>query len=119
MRIFERLRDEYGFTGSRRSVSELVREFRNSAQRPGVFCPIEHHPGQEVQIDWGEAQIVLGGVPARLAYDNLKTAMARVGCHDCRGQSPVAICPSHPKTRLSQSTSKMCPLSVRSMTRPC
>jgi transposase len=122
VRMFERLRDEYGFTGSRRSVSDLVRELRNAARRPEVFCPIEHRPGQEVQIDWGEAQIVLrgrsakvmvfcarcafskatfvraylrddmisfldahvwlfdqlGGVPARLAYDNLKTAVARV-----------------------------------------
>lgn len=48
---FERLNDEYGFTGSRRSVSELVRELRNAAKRPEVFCPIEHRAGQEVQTD--------------------------------------------------------------------
>lgn len=122
VRIFERLRDEYGFTGSRRSVSDLVRQLKSDAKRPEVFCPIEHRPGQEVQIDWGEGHVVLqgrpakvmvfcarcayskatfvrayhrddmisfldahvwlleqlGGVPAKLAYDNLKTAVTRV-----------------------------------------
>lgn len=129
VRIFERLREEYNFTGSRRSVSDLVRLLKDDAQRPEVLCPIEHPPGQEVQIDWGEGHVIingqptkvmvfcarsayskatfvrayhrddmvsfldahvwlfeqLGGVPLKLAYDNLKTAVTHVYVGSQRG----------------------------------
>lgn len=58
-RIFERLRDEYGFKGSRRAISDLVTSL---LQKPAeVFCPIDHPPGDEIQIDWGEATVALRG----------------------------------------------------------
>ncbi|MEO8272261.1 MAG: IS21 family transposase, partial [Aureliella sp.] len=119
-RIFERLRDEYQFTGSRRAISNLVGKFQDKPAE--VFCPIDHPPADEVQIDWGEATAVLagqttkvmifcarsayskatyvraylrddmvsfldghvwlfeqlGGIPRKLAYDNLKTAVTHV-----------------------------------------
>ena len=119
-RIYERLRDEYQFTGSRRTISTLVKKLQGNT--PEVFCPIDHPPAGEVQIDWGQATVVLageqtkvmifcarsayskatfvraymrddmisfldahvhmfawlGGVPEKLAYDNLKTAVAHV-----------------------------------------
>jgi transposase len=119
-RIFERLRDEYQFTGSLRTISTLVKTLQ--AKPPEVFCPIDHPPGDEVQIDWGQAIVKLageeakvmifcarsayskatfvraymrddmvsfldahvhmftwlGGVPSKLAYDNLKTAVTHV-----------------------------------------
>ena len=119
-RIYERLRDEYQFTGSRRTISTLVKKLQGNT--PEVFCPIDHPPAGEVQIDWGQATVVLageqtkvmifcarsayskatfvranmrddmisfldahvhmfawlGGVPNKLAYDNLKTAVAHV-----------------------------------------
>jgi transposase len=119
-RIYERLRDEYQFTGSRRTISTLVKKLQGNT--PEVFCPIDHPPAGEVQIDWGQATVKLageetnvmifcarsayskatfvraylrddmisfldahvhmfawlGGVPNKLAYDNLKTAVAHV-----------------------------------------
>ncbi len=119
-RVYERLRDEYQFTGSRRTISTLVKSLQ--AKPPEVFCPIDHPPGDEVQIDWGQAIVKLtgedtkvmifcarsayskatfvraymrddmisfldahvhmftwlGGVPNKLAYDNLKTAVTHV-----------------------------------------
>jgi transposase len=119
-RIYERLRDEYQFTGSLRTISTLVKTLQ--AKPPEVFCPIDHPPGDEVQIDWGQAIVRLageetkvmifcarsayskatfvraymrddmvsfldahvymfawlGGVPNKLAYDNLKTAVTHV-----------------------------------------
>jgi len=119
-RIFERLRDEYDFKGSRRAISDLVTSL---LEKPAeVFCPIDHPPADEIQIDWGQAVVVLrgvqtkvmifcarsayskatfvkaylrddmvsfldghvwlieqlGGVPKKLAYDNLKTAVTYV-----------------------------------------
>ena len=119
-RVYERLRDEYQFTGSLRTISTLVKNLQ--AKPPKVFCPIDHPPGDEVQIDWGQAVVRLageetkvmifcarsayskatfvraymrddmvsfldahvymfawlGGLPNKLAYDNLKTAVAHV-----------------------------------------
>ena len=66
VRIFERLRDEHAFTGGRRAVSDLVKEIRRELSTLEIFVPIEHPPGAEVQIDWGEADILLNGVSKRV-----------------------------------------------------
>lgn len=57
-RIYERLRDEYQFTGSRRTISTLVTKLQGNT--PKVFCPIEYPPAGEVQIDWGQAYFPSG-----------------------------------------------------------
>jgi transposase len=120
-RIYERLRDEYGFAGSASTVRRYVRQ--REATRGEVFFPLQFDPGEEAQVDWGEAWCViqgeqrkvmlfcmrlchsraafvrayerqnqeslldghvrafqyLGGVPRRLAYDNMKVAVITVG----------------------------------------
>jgi transposase len=119
-RIYERLKEEYGFTGSASAVRRYV-----ALLKPGgeVFFPLVFDPGEEAQADWGQgwvkvggvmllvwlfcvrlchsgAQYVcafergtmesfqeghvrafafFGGVPLRMAYDNLKSAVIRVG----------------------------------------
>ena len=50
-RIFERLRDEYGFTGQYTIVKDYVRERRRTQE---VFVPLSHAPGQ-ARGDFGEA----------------------------------------------------------------
>ena len=42
-RIFERLRDEHGFTGKETIVKDYVRERR--LRRPEMFVPLSHPPG--------------------------------------------------------------------------
>src|SRR5262245_20274438 len=118
-RIWQRLRDEYGFTGGYTSVKDAVR--RLQVGREEVFLPLSHPPG-EAQVDFGFAEVIvrgvptrvalfvmslpysdavycqafprectevflegharafafLGGVPKRIAYDNTKTAVARI-----------------------------------------
>jgi transposase len=118
-RIWQRLRDEHAFTGGYTVVKDAVRELK--AGRQEVFLPLAHPPG-EAQVDFGFAQVALGGVttevalfvlslpyadavycqafprectevfleghvrafaffggvPRRIAYDNTKTAVARV-----------------------------------------
>ena len=123
-RMHQRLRDEYGFRGS---VSAVRRYLVSKRSRGGeVYFPLQFDPGEEAQIDWGEAWFhlngvatkallfcmrlchskvsfvrayrrqnqealldghvrafeFLGGVPRRMAYDNLKTVVISVG----RGQ---------------------------------
>jgi transposase len=118
-RIWQRLRDEYAFSGGYTIVKDAVREMKVGQQE--VFLPLSHPPG-EAQVDFGFAEVVvrgvptqvavfvmslpyadavycqafprectevflegharafafLGGVPRRIAYDNTKTAVAKI-----------------------------------------
>ena len=51
-RIFERLRDEHGFTGGITIVKDYVAGWRQRAQE--MFVPLVHPPGH-AQADFGEA----------------------------------------------------------------
>ena len=64
-RIFERLRDEHGFTGGLTIVSDYVREKKRRSQE--VFVPLSHAPGH-AQVDFGEAVGVIGGAECKLHY---------------------------------------------------
>jgi transposase len=121
MRIYERLRDEYGFRGHYGTVQRYIKEAANRQKE--VFMPLQFEPGEEAQVDWHEGWIFdngverkcqffamklcyskapfvypyekanlesfldghvrafeyFGGVPRRIAYDNLKCAVIRVG----------------------------------------
>jgi transposase len=63
-RIFERLRDEHGYTGRLTVVKDAVRAARQ--QHEEVFVPLSHRPG-EAQVDFGHAEITLDGVPTKVA----------------------------------------------------
>ena len=58
-RIYERLRDEYGFDGGYTIVKDYVREHRRQTKE--MFVPLSHPPGH-AQCDFGEALVVIGGV---------------------------------------------------------
>jgi transposase len=63
-RIFERLRDEYGYQGGPTVVKEAVAAWRlRSAE---VFVPLAHPPG-EAQVDFGQAEVTLDGQTATVA----------------------------------------------------
>ena len=62
-RIFERLRDEYGFTGQYTIVKDYVRGHRRRSQE--MFVPLSHAPGH-AQCDFGEALAVIGGVERKI-----------------------------------------------------
>ncbi len=63
-RIFERLRDEHGYTGGLTAVKEAVaaRKLRTAE----VFVPLAHPPG-EAQVDFGQAEVTLDGQTATVA----------------------------------------------------
>ena len=64
-RIFERLRDEHGFTGGITIVKDYVAGVQQRAQE--MFVPLVHPPGQ-AQADFGEALAVIGGVEQKIHY---------------------------------------------------
>jgi transposase len=57
-RIFERLRDEHGYTGGLTVVEEAIAAWRTRSAE--VFVPLAHPPG-EAQVDFGSAEIILAG----------------------------------------------------------
>jgi transposase len=64
-RIYERLRDEYGFAGGYTIVKDYVRSQRLS--RREVFVPLIHEPGH-AQADFGEAVVRIGGVEQKAHF---------------------------------------------------
>jgi transposase len=64
-RIFERLRDEYGYRGGDTQVRRYVAETKRHAKE--VFVPLSHPPG-EAQFDFGEATVVISGERTKAAF---------------------------------------------------
>src|ERR1700687_3568453 len=64
-RIFERLRDEHGYTGGLTIVKDYVHE-RRLRQRE-VFLPLGHQAGH-AQVDFGEAIGIIGGVERKIHF---------------------------------------------------
>ena len=64
-RIFERLRDEHGFTGSYTIIKDYVRSQRQSVRE--AFIPLHHPPGH-AQVDFGEAVVEIGGIREKIAF---------------------------------------------------
>ena len=63
-RIFERLRDEHGYTGCESQVRAQVAAAR--LRQREVFVPLSHPPGQ-AQFDFGEATVFIAGVQMKAA----------------------------------------------------
>lgn len=120
-KIFQILAAE-GYTGSESYLRAVVGQFKQTRRRPKTFLPLQFQPGQDAQVDWGEAEAVIagervtvqlfvmrlcyahrafamtfptqrqeaffaghvaafaffGGVPHRISYDNLTTAVAPI-----------------------------------------
>ncbi len=120
-KIFEVLR-EAGYQGSESRIRQYITKRKKESLVPDVFLPLEFEPGQDAQVDWGEAQAIIkgsnqtvqfflmrlcysrrtfvmafptqkqesflwahvqafkhfGGVPHRISYDNLGTAVKLV-----------------------------------------
>ena len=64
-RIFERLRDEHGFSGGVTIVREYVA--RAKLRSKEVFIPLSHRPGH-AQADFGEADVYIAGKKQRVHY---------------------------------------------------
>ncbi len=59
-RIYERLVQEYGFSGGESTVRRYVGRLRRQL-RAQVFIPLDYAPGEVAQVDFGEAQVVIAG----------------------------------------------------------
>ena len=64
-RVFERLRDEYGFEGGITIVSDYIYAAKQRQQE--MFIPLAHPPGH-AQADFGEALAIIGGVERKIHF---------------------------------------------------
>ena len=64
-RIFERLKEEHGFTGGYTIVKDYVRTATLRGRE--MFVPLVH-PAGEAQVDFGEALVVIAGVEQKAHY---------------------------------------------------
>lgn len=63
-KIYERLVAECDFEGCEASVRRTVAELRK--QTSSVFIPLSYEPAEAVQVDWGEATVILGGCKQKI-----------------------------------------------------
>ena len=92
-RIFERLRDEYGFTGGITIVKDYICAARQRQRE--MFVPLSHPPGH-AQVDFGEALAVIGGVERKIHF----LAMSLPHSDACfvkayPGETTEAFCDGH------------------------
>ncbi|MGA2891045.1 MAG: IS21 family transposase [Terracidiphilus sp.] len=64
-RIFERLKEEHGFTGGYTIVKDYVRSAELHSRE--MFIPLMHAPG-EARVDFGEALVAIAGVEQKAHY---------------------------------------------------
>ena len=64
-RIFERLRDEHGYTGKITVVRDEIRRYKQATAE--VFMPLAHPPG-EAQFDFGEAKAIYRGREIKVMF---------------------------------------------------
>ncbi len=64
-RVFDRLREEHGFTGGYTIIKDHMREHERRGRE--MFVPLHHAPGH-AQADFGEALVVIGGVERKAHF---------------------------------------------------
>jgi transposase len=50
-----------GYTGSESRVRGYIADQRRETKKRKVYLPLEFDPGEDAQVDWGEADVMLGG----------------------------------------------------------
>jgi transposase len=81
-KIFAILKGQ-GYLGSESGLRRYVGQQRRVGQRPQLFIPLAYDPGQDAQVDWGEAWVEMCGqrqavqlFVLRLCYSRKTFAMA-------------------------------------------
>ena len=64
-RIYQRLRDEHGYAGAESTIRRVVRELRREIGAVPIkpYFVLSSDPGEMAQVDWGQARVILAGVP--------------------------------------------------------
>ena len=75
-KIFELLQAE-GYTGSESRIRQYIGAWRHTHQSPKLYLPLEYDPGQDAQVDWGEAIAIIGGIRQTVQYFVMRLCYSR------------------------------------------
>ena len=75
-RIFEILRAE-GYPGCESTIRLHVAHLKQVSHAPVMFLPLEFDPGQDAQVDWGEAYAVINGQPQKVQLFIMRLCFSR------------------------------------------
>jgi transposase len=66
-RMFEVIQAE-GYQGSESRIRQYVSTLHARTRTPEIFLPLEFEPGQDAQVDWGEAIATIGGQKQKVQF---------------------------------------------------
>jgi transposase len=79
VKIFNRLQDEYDFTGGESTVRGHVQRIKLMLEqhKPKGFIPQEFPPGLFGQFDWGDADVILDGIQVTIQLFCMRLCFSR------------------------------------------
>src|SRR5712692_128877 len=75
-KIYEILVAE-GYQGSESHLRRYVAGWRKEHQPPHLYLPLDYDPGQDAQVDWGEAIAIIGGVRQTIQFFVMRLCYSR------------------------------------------
>ena len=75
-KIYQIIRAE-GYLGAPSTVRRYVGRQRRELKRPPIYIPLEFDPGQDAQIDWGEAWVEMEGVRCQVELFVMRLCYSR------------------------------------------
>lgn len=82
-RVWQRLLDEEGARVAESTIRRVVRALRAELESgtPLVTVPQTHPPGEEAEVDFGEATVIIAGAPVRVEIFNLRLSHSARSVH--------------------------------------
>ena len=115
-KIYTRLVAECGFDGCEASVRRTVAELKGKVSN--VFVPLSYDPAEAVQVDWGEATVILGGIRQKIQILKLSITLdtfpTRIMKRSVRRQPLRRIFAALQQEEARQSPSRSCGCSSNS-----
>ena len=75
-RIFELMKAD-GYQGSESNMRRYVGRKRRELKRPPIFIPLQFEPGQNAQVDWGEALVIMDGEKTKVQLFVMRLCYSR------------------------------------------
>ncbi len=75
-RVYHRLVAEHNFPGGESTVREYIRQHRPKV--PSLFIPLAYQPGQDAQLDFGEALVMMRGRPLQVQLLVVRLCFSKV-----------------------------------------
>jgi len=75
-KIYEEIQSA-GYTGSESRVRGYIAGKRGTKKKRKVYIPLEFDPGEDAQVDWGEAAVILDGAEATVQLFLMRLSYSR------------------------------------------